>query len=35
MGGQLEVLARFPDGVVKISNFSELGPLLLAAVGVG
>jgi DNA-binding XRE family transcriptional regulator len=24
MGGQLEVVARFPDGVVKISNFSEL-----------
>lgn len=25
MGGQLEVVARFPDGTVKISNFSELG----------
>lgn len=25
MGGQLEVVARFPDGAVKISNFSELG----------
>ena len=24
MGGQLEVVARFPDGAVKISNFSEL-----------
>lgn len=24
MGGELEVVARFPDGVVKISNFSEL-----------
>jgi len=24
MGGQLDVIARFPDGVVKISNFSEL-----------
>lgn len=24
MGGQLEVIAKFPDGVVKISNFSEL-----------
>lgn len=24
MGGQLEVVARFPDGVVKISNFAEL-----------
>lgn len=29
MGGQLEVVARFPDGVVKISNFSELGADLL------
>ena len=25
MGGQLEIVARFPDGVVKISNFSDLG----------
>ena len=25
MGGQLEVVARFPDGVVKISNFADLG----------
>ena len=24
MGGQLEVVARFPDGVVRISNFSDL-----------
>jgi ribosome-binding protein aMBF1 (putative translation factor) len=24
MGGELEVIARFPDGSVKISNFSEL-----------
>lgn len=24
MGGELEVIARFPDGVVKISNFTEL-----------
>lgn len=24
MGGELEVLARFPDGTVKISNFSDL-----------
>ena len=24
MGGELEVIARFPDGVVKISNFSDL-----------
>ena len=25
MGGKLEVVARFPDGAVKISNFSDLG----------
>jgi DNA-binding XRE family transcriptional regulator len=25
MGGQLEVVARFPDGSVLISNFSDLG----------
>lgn len=25
MGGQLEVIARFPDGAIKISNFAELG----------
>ena len=24
MGAELEVVARFPDGSVKISNFSEL-----------
>lgn len=24
MGGELEVVARFPDGIVKISNFSDL-----------
>lgn len=24
MGGELDVVARFPDGVVKISNFSDL-----------
>jgi len=24
MGGDLEVIARFPDGDVKISNFSQL-----------
>ena len=24
MGGQLEVVARFPDGAVKIRNFSEI-----------
>ena len=25
MGGELEVVARFPDGDIKISNFSDLG----------
>lgn len=25
MGGQLEIVARFPEGAVKITNFSELG----------
>jgi predicted XRE-type DNA-binding protein len=25
MGGELDVVARFPDGTVKISNFSDLG----------
>ena len=25
MGGELEVVARFPDGTVKISNFSDIG----------
>jgi transcriptional regulator with XRE-family HTH domain len=24
MGGDLEVIARFPDGDVKISNFSQI-----------
>ncbi len=24
MGGQLEVIARFPEGSVKINNFSDL-----------
>ena len=27
MGGELEVIAKFPDGSVKISNFTELGHL--------
>ena len=27
MGGELEVIARFSDGAVKISNFTELGQL--------
>ena len=30
MGGQLEVVAKFPDGAVKISNFSELGKVAAA-----
>ena len=25
MGGELEVIARFPDGSVKFNNFSDLG----------
>jgi predicted XRE-type DNA-binding protein len=25
MGGQLEVIARFPDGAVKIGNLSKIG----------
>ena len=25
MGGELEIVARFPDGSVRISNFSDLG----------
>jgi DNA-binding XRE family transcriptional regulator len=25
MGGELEVIARFPDGDVRIANFSQLG----------
>lgn len=25
MGGELDVVARFPDGAVKISNFADLG----------
>lgn len=30
MGGQLEVIARFPDGAVKISNFGDLGSAAMA-----
>ena len=30
MGGQLDVVARFPDGAVKISNFSDLGGTVAA-----
>lgn len=25
MGGELEIIARFPEGAVKIKNFSDLG----------
>ena len=25
MGGELDVIARFPDGSVKINNHTELG----------
>ncbi len=25
MGGELDIIARFPDGSVKISNFAEIG----------
>ena len=25
MGGELDIIARFPGGAVKISNFTELG----------
>lgn len=25
MGGQLDIVARFPDGAVRISNFADLG----------
>lgn len=30
MGGQLEVVAKFPDGSVKISNFSDLDKVAAA-----
>ena len=30
MGGQLEVVARFPDGAVKISNCADLGSSAVA-----
>lgn len=25
MGGELEVVAKFPDGAIKISNFGDIG----------
>lgn len=27
MGGELEITARFPEGTVKIANFSQLEPM--------
>ena len=30
MGGELDIIARFPDGAVKISNFSDLGATPIA-----
>jgi DNA-binding XRE family transcriptional regulator len=30
MGGRLEVVARFPDGAVKISNFSDVDDIATA-----
>lgn len=26
LGGELEILARFPDGTVRITQFQEIGP---------
>jgi len=26
MGGELEITARFPDGVVKITQFQDIAP---------
>ena len=28
MGGELDVIARFPEGSVKISNFAEIGDVV-------
>jgi DNA-binding XRE family transcriptional regulator len=28
MGGELDIVARFPEGAVKIANFSEIGERL-------
>ena len=33
MGGELDIVARFPDGSVKISNFADLGKRLQCDVG--
>lgn len=32
MGGQLDIVARFPDGAVKITNFADMDNLQDAAV---
>ena len=26
MGGELEIVARFPDGAVRITQFQDIGP---------
>ena len=31
MGGDLEIIARFPDGEIKISNFEDVDPRAEAA----
>ena len=31
MGGELEIIARFPDGEVRISNFEDVGSTRKAA----
>lgn len=31
MGGDLEIVARFPDGEIKISNFEDVDPRMEAA----
>ena len=31
MGGDLEIIARFPDGEVRISNFEDVDPRAEAA----
>ncbi|MGQ0640959.1 MAG: XRE family transcriptional regulator [Gemmatimonadaceae bacterium] len=30
MGGELDIVARFPDGSVRINQFEDLGPVQLA-----
>jgi ribosome-binding protein aMBF1 (putative translation factor) len=31
MGGELDIIARFPDGEIKVKNFSELGDVSVAS----